>query len=242
MKKNCNRCGDLKNLTDFEKNKINKDGYNTICKACVNETNRKRRALHPEELIHRNELKQQSIYRNREYVYNYLQNKKCFDCGESRWQLLEFDHVRGEKIQSISWMIVRGYSIVHIQDEINKCEIRCGNCHRIKSTRELGNLKNGEEVILDDKRGNLSRYRKRNRLFIYEILKQSVCADCSTDTFAVLEFDHIRGTKTYSISYLVHHGMSLDTIKNELEKCEIRCVNCHRLKTMKQFDWARAIW
>jgi hypothetical protein len=242
MKKKCNRCGDLKLITDFEVNRANKDGHNTICKTCVYETNCKRRALHPEELIHENELKQQGVSRDRDYVYGYLQGKRCLDCGESRWQVLEFDHVQGKKIRSISWMIGHANSIARIQAEIDKCEIRCGNCHRIKSTNELGNFKIGEEVALSNKKGNLSYYRRRNRIFIYDILKQSACVDCGTTLFGALEFDHVRGVKAYSITYLVHHGMSLNTIKSELEKCDVRCVNCHRMKTIEQFGWAKATW
>jgi hypothetical protein len=236
-RKTCNRCDVPKPYADFGYNVANKDGYDTICKTCVKETREKRRSAHPEDRVRRRALQKLGISRNRDYIYNHLQGRKCVDCGEARWQVLEFDHMR-DKVQSISWMVCRGYSLTRIQTEIDKCEIRCGNCHRIKSTKELGSFKVGGGVLV----GDLGKYRQRNRQFIYDTLTQSSCVDCGTTTFEVLEFDHVRGEKLYSITYIVHHGMSLDTLKNELEKCEVRCVNCHRLKTIEQFGWAKATW
>ena len=36
-KKTCNRCGTLKDLDEFSRDKTRKDGYQTICKACIRE-------------------------------------------------------------------------------------------------------------------------------------------------------------------------------------------------------------
>lgn len=35
MAKKCNRCDEIKPLTDFSVSRSNKEGYNTLCKACV---------------------------------------------------------------------------------------------------------------------------------------------------------------------------------------------------------------
>ena len=45
--------------------------------------------------------------------------------------MLDFDHVRGKKVLSISDMMRGAYGIDSIQKEINKCEVRCSNCHRV---------------------------------------------------------------------------------------------------------------
>ena len=50
----------------------------------------------------------------------------------------------------------------------------------------------------------------------------------------VLEFDHVRGKKTAEISALVIAGRSSDVIAAEMEKCEIRCANCHRIRTIAE--------
>jgi hypothetical protein len=72
-----------------------------------------------------------SIVRNKLYVKNYLENKACVDCGNSDIRVLEFDHVRGVKLYHVSYMIQKAYKLDLVKDEIEKCDIRCCNCHRI---------------------------------------------------------------------------------------------------------------
>ena len=38
------------------------------------------------------------------------------------------------------------------------------------------------------------------------------------------------------VSKLVH-GYSSEKIKKEIEKCDVRCANCHIKKTIKQLKW-----
>jgi hypothetical protein len=59
------------------------------------------------------------------------------DCGESDPIVLDFDHVCGTKILEISRMI-RGYAWAAIWAEIQKCEVRCANCHRRKTSKQFG--------------------------------------------------------------------------------------------------------
>ena len=68
--------------------------------------------------------------KNKEYIKHIKQNSCCVDCGEDNPIVLEFDHVRGVKKANISDMARQSYSIKTIQKEIDKCEIRCANCHR----------------------------------------------------------------------------------------------------------------
>jgi len=69
--------------------------------------------------------------KNKDYVNTVKELTGCVDCGETNPVVLDFDHVRGEKIKCISDMTRGGYSIKTIQEEIDKCEIRCSNCHRV---------------------------------------------------------------------------------------------------------------
>ena len=79
--------------------------------------------------------------RNREYVKGIRERSCCIDCGESNSILLDFDHVKGNKKMNISDMSRSAYSIDSIQREIDKCEVRCSNCHRLitHQRRENGN-------------------------------------------------------------------------------------------------------
>jgi hypothetical protein len=54
----------------------------------------------------------------------------CVDCGyNENPSALQFDHVRGVKLFDVSQGRVKGEKL--LLDEIDKCEVRCANCHAI---------------------------------------------------------------------------------------------------------------
>ena len=69
--------------------------------------------------------------RNREFVKSIKEISECIDCGEKNPLVLDFDHVKGDKVLAISDMANRAYGIESISEEMDKCEVRCANCHRI---------------------------------------------------------------------------------------------------------------
>lgn len=76
--------------------------------------------------------------------------------------------------------------------------------------------------------------RSRNKNYVREYLSTHPCVDCGEKDVIVLEFDHVRGEKSSDISRAVNAGWSLERIKQEIEKCEVRCANCHRRITHKR--------
>lgn len=72
--------------------------------------------------------------------------------------------------------------------------------------------------------------KHQNQQYVFDLLKEKGCVDCGEQEPRKLEFDHVRGKKTKNVSSLVNEGASLKRIKKEIEKCEIRCANCHRYK------------
>ena len=68
--------------------------------------------------------------RRRVNLMRYVMSKldKCVDCGCTDKRILEFDHVRGEKVGSP--MAATGK--VKADVEIAKCEVRCPNCHTLR--------------------------------------------------------------------------------------------------------------
>lgn len=86
------------------------------------------------------------------------------------------------------------------------------------------------------------RYRIRNRAYAVEHLRTHPCVDCGESNPILLEFDHIeQGTKEHTISYLSRTGRSLSQLKREMAKCVVRCVQCHRRRTARQFGWVKGI-
>jgi hypothetical protein len=66
-----------------------------------------------------------------------LSTSFCVDCGESDPRVLEFDHVSGVKTGNVCDMIGSLISWRRISEEISKCVVRCANCHRRKTIRQL---------------------------------------------------------------------------------------------------------
>ncbi len=83
---------------------------------------------------------------------------------------------------------------------------------------------------------NTITYKQAARDYVISILRLSCCTDCGEKDIVVLDFDH-KSDKKYNISKMVLSGHSIEKIQNEIDKCEIRCANCHRRKTAKQFNW-----
>lgn len=64
------------------------------------------------------------------------QEKGCIDCGYNEHGVaLQFDHVGNDKKASVSNLIRSDYAWSTILEEINKCEVRCANCHAVVTAR-----------------------------------------------------------------------------------------------------------
>lgn len=73
--------------------------------------------------------------------------------------------------------------------------------------------------------------RNVNRRFIATFLADHPCIDCGVTDPIVLEFDHVRGVKIGSVGVMAQSPVTLEKLKREIEKCEVRCANCHRRRT-----------
>jgi hypothetical protein len=62
-------------------------------------------------------------------------------------------------------------------------------------------------------------------------IKNVPCMDCGIKYPPyVMDFDHVRGEKEFTIARKAH-GRTVETLLNEISKCEIVCSNCHRIRT-----------
>ena len=72
--------------------------------------------------------------------------KKCIDCGyNDHFYALEFDHISNEKkLGNIPHLIKRNFAWNTIKNEINKCEVVCSCCHRIRTynRKQFGEKRN----------------------------------------------------------------------------------------------------
>ena len=88
-------------------------------------------------ILRRNKIR--GIMRN--YLIS-LKDKPCTDCGKKYPSyVMDFDHREGEKKEhDIARMIVGGWSMQNVKREVEKCEIVCSNCHRIRTHLRLAGL------------------------------------------------------------------------------------------------------
>jgi len=110
----------------------------------------------------------------------------------------------------------------------------CPSCRKIYQKEWY--LKNKEKRDAQIKKYDKERIAI-NRKFICDYLKENPCIDCGESDIIVLEFDH-QSDKTMNISEATYRW-GLSRLKDEVKKCVIRCANCHRRKTAKDFNWYR---
>lgn len=65
---------------------------------------------------------------------------------------------------------------------------------------------------------------------IIEYLLEHPCVDCGFSNPLGLQFDHMRD-KSFQISDYYYKPNAWESIELEIQKCEVRCANCHQMKT-----------
>ena len=136
--KKCSKCDKEKDLDEFSF-KIKALGTRQAqCKECsrllIKNHYNKNKQYYLNKAHRRNsEIRLETL----NYLNKYLEKNHCIDCGEKDLAVLEFDH-KGEipKFKAVSTMIRKRYSMEKVKEEIEKCEVRCANCHRRKTARD----------------------------------------------------------------------------------------------------------
>lgn len=113
---------------------------------------------------------------------------------------------------------------------------RCKACHAAYLRDYYS--RNKEKYAEKNKR-DLPKYRKRNREYLVEYLKSHPCVDCGEKDIEVLQFDHVdflMGANKARVTS--HNASSLKRLQEEIDKCEVRCANCHVRRTRNHFGWS----
>jgi ribosomal protein L44E len=142
---------------------------------------------------------------------------RCVDCGYATclW-VLEFHH-RDPATKEFG---VGGFngSLGRLRTEVDKCDLLCANCHRLRHAPANG-------FLSVDQRVQLARDKKTRAI----MLMGSVCYSCDrAGPTTLFEFHHWDAReKDFGISA---DGLSRPWAKilAELEKCVMLCANCHR--------------
>ena len=213
----CERCMKYKDLNEYKRKDLKH------CDEC--------RAKHK---CHWDRNEKNCNNRRVNFYISLKKGKSCVDCGESDYRVLEFDHQPGFKKIG---MVVQMTNIEDMAKEAAKCEMRCGRCHAIRTHSN----KKPKEIYSDKRAAQWGvRKRKKTRSLIdnkkLEIGKCELCGWFDKKHLYSLHFDHLdRTTKFRQISCMIHERE--EKILEEIAKCRLLCVNCHKLHTNKQMGY-----
>lgn len=128
----CTKCSCEKPLKDFSFRYKAQGKYHPWCRVCTRQHNMNRYyANHEHYRKHHTRLTKNKRLEKTKKVLEYLLEHPCVDCGETDPIVLEFDHRDNEKkIKPVTVMIGHNLGLEKIFKEIEKCDVRCANCHR----------------------------------------------------------------------------------------------------------------
>ena len=147
----CSKCKVQKLTTEFGFKNKEKQKLHAQCKECQkgpkNAWYARNASQHKKNT---SRTRDAAIKQARAYMLNYLLIHSCVDCGETDPYVLEFDHVRGVKDKPLSEAVRAGWSLERIKKEIDKCDVRCSNCHKRKTAKDQKWYEDWEELVEED--------------------------------------------------------------------------------------------
>lgn len=126
----CGKCKREVPITELAWRNKAKGIRHARCKACMRIASQEHYQANKEHYRLRN-------VRLRKAVGEYLREVKnvpCMDCGQTYpYYVMDFDHVRGEKLIEVGSMRSYGSSLASVKKEVFKCDVVCSNCHRVRT-------------------------------------------------------------------------------------------------------------
>jgi hypothetical protein len=136
----CTQCKLKKEMSEFNFRNKAKCKKAERCKLCSREAVKKsyRKLIGEKKSQYIRNKNIEAKNRRKKYtqeIMNFKQKRGCIDCGMNNPICLDADHISNKKF-NVSDMVKRLYGLDRIFKELEKCEIRCANCHRIKTFLE----------------------------------------------------------------------------------------------------------
>lgn len=177
-----------------------------------------------EKRLRRNAINAESARSRVAWLDVYKSSCVCASCGISDVDLFEFHHVDPAKKDGIISQMIRTKSIAVVANELAQCICLCANCHRKLHAleREASKLKSN----CRNRRGPSALEAIR---WVTEYKQINKCAGCGESDTHLLDMHHLDPSqKEACVSTLLQYATSIDKVKEEVEKCQVLCVNCHR--------------
>ena len=143
----CARCRTAKPLSEFPIKNAVRGTYRSYCRPCCSDYGKEHYRKNTAAYMARAKVRSPfDRKRNREFVAAYLAAHPCVDCGEADPVVLEFDHRDPGTKKAEVGRLMNNTTVGVVRAEIEKCDVRCGNCHRIRTARQFGWYRLGEPV------------------------------------------------------------------------------------------------
>lgn len=227
----CVRCQTSKSEDQFGKNKSRKDNLQSYCKFCSSKlfnnyylNNKLKHKLrvkiwkskHPEKTSDKLHIR-----KTKKLIRQIKQHYPCRDCNRNfSYFLMEFDHLIDKKF-NLSRFYNHKYE--DVLAEIMKCDLVCIICHRLRTK----NMYKTKKRI--SKKSNTIIYNNNQ---IYALKSITPCKTCNKIYDPIcMDFDHKKGVKKNDTVSNLAHSRSWSKVKEEIDKCDILCAMCHRIKT-----------
>lgn len=92
---------------------------------------------------------------------------------------------------------------------------------------------NNRQVYLDRNRRRREQMRE-----VYRQAKSVPCFDCGVSyPYFVMDLDHREGVEKLANVSKLALSNNLKRLKEEMQKCDVVCSNCHRFRTMRRLGW-----
>jgi len=144
----CARCHQAKPLSEFPIKNAVRGTYRSYCQPCRSDYGKEHYRKNVAGYIARSKVRAPiDRQRNREFIAGYLSTHPCVDCGEADPVVLEFDHRDPNTKANGVGRLVHTTTLPAVRVEIEKCDVRCGNCHRIRTATQFGSYRLAEDHV-----------------------------------------------------------------------------------------------
>lgn len=118
---------------------------------------------------------------------------------------------------------------------------RCPRCERYFETSSSscpGCHNKYQKAYYKKNPESIRKSTKRQRAAVRQTIikaKAKPCMDChSLFPWYVMDFDHVKGVKKFSLAEAAQKYRSIRMVQSEIDKCDVVCSNCHRIRTWKR--------
>ena len=154
--------------------------------------------------------------------------KQCLNCGQT------FEAKRKDK-KCCSQKCATALWIKNNPNKVKEYENKRKGINRYNSEKRKAWYKEKvkDKFFVEKQKQQAKARRDKLIQFLSNYKLEKGCQDCGYNEHPVaLDFDHIKGEKSFNVSL----AKSIKQAKEEIKKCEIVCSNCHRIRTYNRLN------